>query len=267
MTALNAPSTEASGWWRSTRAGPTRRYPFEPAVADVVERHPRAERDRREDGHLGRGVRPREVVRRIGLREAAPLRLLERLRQGRPGLHLGEDEVRRAVHDPEDAVHVRRHERLPQRLDHGDRSAHGRLEAQLDTRRGRGREELGPSAGDELLVRSDDGLAGGEQVEHERSGRLETSHHLGHDGDLRVVPDRCRLGREHPRARLEAALLARVAHERPDDPEPVPGRALDVVGVLYEQTVDCGADRPVPEEADSDIGPSCQRSPPRPRAA
>jgi hypothetical protein len=33
----------------------------------------------------------------------------------------------------------------------------------------------------------------------------------------------------------------------------VPGRALDVVGVLDEQSVDRSADRPVAEEADADL--------------
>jgi hypothetical protein len=33
----------------------------------------------------------------------------------------------------------------------------------------------------------------------------------------------------------------------------VAGGALDVVRVLDEQSVDGGADRPVPEEADSDL--------------
>jgi hypothetical protein len=33
----------------------------------------------------------------------------------------------------------------------------------------------------------------------------------------------------------------------------MPGRALDVVGVLDEQSVDRSADRPVAEEADADL--------------
>ena len=58
-------------------------------------------------------------------------------------LHLGEDEVRRPVDDPEHAVDVRDDERLAQHLDHRDRRADRRLEAELDAAVGRGREELG----------------------------------------------------------------------------------------------------------------------------
>ena len=51
---------------------------------------------------------PADVVGRVGLGEAEPLRLGERLVVGRAALHLGEDEVRRPVDDPEHAVDVRR---------------------------------------------------------------------------------------------------------------------------------------------------------------
>ena len=59
-----------------------------------------------------------DVLRRVGLREAEPLRLGERLVVARAALHLGEDEVGRAVDDPEHAVDVRDDERLAQHLDH-----------------------------------------------------------------------------------------------------------------------------------------------------
>ena len=61
---------------------------------------------------------------------------------------------------------VRDDERLAEHLDHRDRRAHARLEAELDARRRGGGEELGAALGDELLVRGDDGLAGGEELEH-----------------------------------------------------------------------------------------------------
>ena len=128
---------------------------------------PRAERDRREDRHLRGGVGAGDVLGRVGLRVAEPLRLGERVASYvAPRSISREDEVGRPVDDPEHAVHVRDDERLAQHLDHRDRRADGRLEAKLDARLGRGREELGAAPRDELLVRRDDGLAGAEQLEH-----------------------------------------------------------------------------------------------------
>ena len=56
-------------------------------------------------------------------------------------------------------MHVRDDERLAQHLDHRDRRADARLEAQLHARVRRGGEELRPAPRDELLVRRDDVLA------------------------------------------------------------------------------------------------------------
>ena len=90
---------------------------------------------------------------------------------------------------------VRDDERLAQHLDHRDRGADARLEPELHARRRGGGEELRPAPRDELLVRGDDVLAAAEQeLEHVGAGRVEAAHHLGDDGDRRVVRDlaRCR---------------------------------------------------------------------------
>jgi hypothetical protein len=104
---------------------------LDPFEADVVQRHPRPEGDGRQDRHLRRSVRAAHVLRGVRLREPEALRLGERLVVDRAALHLGEDEVRRPVHDPEDAVDVRRDERLAEHLDHRDGGADARLEAKL----------------------------------------------------------------------------------------------------------------------------------------
>ena len=277
---MNAPSTAASGWLRSTSAGPDAdvpppvderrradephdhvhlargrdvlgRDPLEPLVGDVVERHARAERDGGEDRHLRRGVLPGDVLGRIGLREAEPLRLGERLVVGRAALHLGEHEVRRPVDDPEHAVDVRDDERLAQHLDHRDRRADRGLEAELDTAVRRRGEQLGAAARDELLVRGHDRLAGPQELEHVVAGRVEPAHHLGDDGDLGVVADLGEVGRRP--APSVAAILRRVADERPHDAQPVPGRPLDVGRLVAQQPVDRGADRPVPEQRNRNV--------------
>ena len=81
---------------------------------------------------------------------------------------------------------------------------------------------------------------------------LDAAHHLGDDADCGVVADRRGVRRQDARVGQEVALLLDVAYERADDPQPVPGCALDVLRVLDEKPVDRGADRSVAEEADSD---------------
>ena len=96
--------------------------PLDALVVDVGELDPGAEGDRGQNRHLRRGVRPGDILGRIGLRVPEPLGLGKRLVIGGAGLHLGEDEVRRPVHDSEDTVDVRDDEGLPEHLDHRDRS-------------------------------------------------------------------------------------------------------------------------------------------------
>jgi hypothetical protein len=59
--------------------------------------------------------------------------------------------------------------------------------------------------------------------------------------------------RQNVSAWIEAALARRITDERAQDTQPVAGRALDVVGVLDEQSIDRGADGPVAEKADADL--------------
>ena len=110
---------------------------LDPLDRDPLDRDARAERDRGEDRRLRRGVEAGDVLGRVGLGEAEPLRLGERLSVGAALLHRGEDEVRRPVDDSEHLVDVRDDERLAQHLDHGDGGAHRRLEAKLHARRPR----------------------------------------------------------------------------------------------------------------------------------
>ena len=128
ITALNGPSTAASGWWRSTSAGCTRTSSFpSTSVADPTSRTViSSSRAARTCSCVMRSIpsnstsssvvrEPNATVARIaifaaasapftssvgsGLREAEPLRLGERLRVLGALLHLREDEVRRPVDD------------------------------------------------------------------------------------------------------------------------------------------------------------------------
>ena len=235
---------------------------------DLVEGDPRSERDGRENRHLGRGVRSGYVVGRIGLREAASLGVCERFGERGAALHLGEDEVRRSVDDPEDAMDVRDDERLAEHLDHRDRRADTRLEAELNFGRGSRREKLGAALGDELLVRRDDRLPRREQLEHVAARGLDPAHDFRDDTDRGVVPDRRRVGGQDAGLGAELAFLLDVAHEGAHDPQPMPGCALDVVRVLDEEPVDGRADGSVAEEADlDDVAEASQPRPPTPRGA
>ena len=82
---------------------------------------------------------------------------------------------------------VRRDERLAQHLDHRDRRADRRLEAELHARFRRGREELGAAARDQLLVGAHHRLARAQEVEDVAAGGLEPAHHLGDERDRVVV--------------------------------------------------------------------------------
>ena len=123
-------------------------------------------------------------------------------------------------------------ERLTQDFDHRDRCADARLEAKLHAGVRGGGEELGAATGDELLVRGDDGLPGGEKVEHVAARRVEAAHDLRDDRDGRIVANGGEVSRQDLRLGRGRTLLLGIAHERPDDAEPVPRRALDVLPVL-----------------------------------
>jgi len=225
----------------------------DPAHEHVLRGDPRAERDRREDRHLGGRVGSGHVLGGIGLGVPQLLRLGERLVVARTRLHPREHEVRRAVHDPEHAMHVRDDERLAQDLDHGDRRAHARLEPQLHAGLGGRAEELRAAAGDQLLVRGHDRLARAEQAQDELPRRVDATHQLRDDGDRGVADDLLEVGREHALGGRERPLEGRVADERAVDAEAVTGRALDVGAAFGQQPVDGGADGAVAEQRHGDV--------------
>ena len=133
-------------------------------VVDVGERHPRSERDRSENRHLGGSIRAPDVLGRIGFGVPEALCLRERVGVLEALLHPRKDEVRRPVDDAEHAAHIRDDERLAKHLDHGDRRADGRLEAKLDAGGRRRAEEIRATLGQQLLVGGDDGLSRGEEL-------------------------------------------------------------------------------------------------------
>jgi len=121
--------------------------------------------------------------------------------------------------------------------------------------------------GDELLVRGDHRLARPEEIEDVCPRRVDPAHELGDDPDRRVVADRGEVGGQDTVGRRGRALLLRIADERAHDAKAEPGRPLDVLRVLDEETVDGGSDRPVAEEADADLDGVPRQPAPRSRVA
>ena len=82
----------------------------------LIERHPRAEGQARQQRQLVRGVEPADVERRISLGVALGLRLLEHIGERAAfRLHLGEDVVAGTVKDAVDAANRVARQRLAQR--------------------------------------------------------------------------------------------------------------------------------------------------------
>ena len=206
-------------------------------------------------GFIARGKDDEDVLNCVAkhTREIHGMKGGERVRIRAAARHPREDEVRRPVDDAEDAVDVLGDERLAQHLHDGDGRADGGLEAQLDACRGGDREQVGALSCHELLVGGDHGLTGAQQLAHVAAGRIEPAHHLGHDVDAGVVTQRCEIVGKHVVVRHEVTVLRRIAHERPNHGQPVPGRALDLVAAFGEHPGDGRADRAVTEEAYADV--------------
>jgi hypothetical protein len=150
--------------------------------------HRHAKREPREDRHLRGGVRAADVVGGIGLREAQPLRLGERLLViAAAARHLREDEVRRAVDDAVDALDVRGGERFAQHAHDRDHACNGRLESQQHAALACQRPQLLAVAGEQLLVGGDHVLARAERAKHILASRFDPADQL--DDQIRAVED------------------------------------------------------------------------------
>ena len=95
----------------------------------LVELHRDAERDRRHDGHLVRGIDALDVEGRIGFGVTQALRLFQHGVESQALVaHLGQDEIGRAVDDAGDPLDAVGRQAFAQRLDDRNAAGHGRLE-------------------------------------------------------------------------------------------------------------------------------------------
>ena len=220
-------------------------------VIDLLQPHPRVERDRRQDGDLGGGIGAGHVLGGVGLRVAQRLRLGQRLGVGSAALdHARQDEVGGAVDDAVDPVHVGHDHRLAQHLHDRDRGADAGLEPQLHAVSLGRAEQLVAVLGQQLLVRRHHRLTGSEQRQHVLTRGLDAAHHLGHDADGGIVAQPCEVGREHALRRVGVA--GGIAHQRRGHLDRLAGDALDRLGALPQQPVHGGADGAVSEQSDPD---------------
>ena len=157
---------------------------------DVLEVHEGPEGQGDEDLELVGGVEALDVERRIGLRVAAGLGLLEHLGEVEPLVgHPGQDVVAGAVDDAghgEDAVGD---QPVLDGADEGNAAGHRRLEGEGHAPAARLVVELDAVVGEEGLVGRHDVLAGGQGLQDERAGRLQPAHQLHDHVDGRVVED------------------------------------------------------------------------------
>jgi hypothetical protein len=255
MTALNGPSTGASGWPRYRKQGKTRTLtPLsrssatpssfsdrpssldlgDPLVGHVLEPHRGVEGEPGQDRHLRRRVGAADVVGRVRLGVAELLGADQHVGVvGAGRRHLAEDEVGGPVDDPEDLGDLARREAL---LDHADNRHHPGdrgLEAKLDPGRAGGVEQLVAVLGDQLLVGGDHVAALAQGAQHVVAGRVGAADQL--DQDLRVGEDRLEVavGPAEDAADLRAAPCSR----------------LDLGRAVGEQRREGPADGPPPQDA------------------
>ena len=117
------------------------------------------ERERGEDGRLGRGVVPIDVGRRVALGQPQLLRFAQSVVVAVALLlHAGEDVVGRAVHDAHDPDDLLAGQRFAQRPDDGDGAGHRRLVQQVDAGRAATSASSAPATASSALLAVTTGL-------------------------------------------------------------------------------------------------------------
>ena len=113
-------------------------------------------------------------------------------------------------------------------------------------------EQLDADVGEQLLVRRDDGLAGGERGRDQLAGRLDAADDLDDEVDVGVVDDVVGVAGQDARTELDVAVARQVAHGDPGDLELDTGAGLDLLRLRRDEADERGADVAAPEHADAD---------------
>ncbi|MCY1167141.1 hypothetical protein D9M73_70980 [compost metagenome] len=161
----------------------------------LVELHRDAERNRRHQGDLVRGVHAFDVEGRIGLGITQALGLLEHhVKVQALVAHLAQDEIGGAIDDagnPFDAVGS---QTFTQRLDDGNATSHCSLKSHHHALAACGGKDLGAMHGQQGLVGRDHMLAGFNRFQYQLLCDAIAAYQLDHDVDFRVGNHRTGIG-------------------------------------------------------------------------
>ncbi len=222
---------------------------------DVLEVDERAERERDQDLELVGRVEAFDVERGIGLGVSLRLGVLEDHREVEALVgHLGQDVVRRPVHDAEHRQDPVRDQPFLDRADQRDAAGHRRLERERHAAPARLVVELGAVVGEQRLVGGDHVLAGGERLQDEGPRRLEPADQLDHDMDRRIVENPRGVRRHRQPGQVEAfAAAGDVDVGDRAELQPAAGALLEGGALRVEELHDAGADRAEAEQSDPDF--------------
>ena len=228
-----------------------RRQRGDPFAVHVVGPDARAERDRRDDRSLRRGVEALDVGGGIRFREPQALSFRERVVERRTSVcHGGQDEVCGAVDDAEHPPDPVAGKRLAERTDERNAAADRRFEEDVDPRTLRRLEQLATVRGDELLVGGDDRLAPEQCLDDEGAGGLDAAHDLHDDVDVGITRDRHRVVGEAARADGQASVSTEIADRDARDFERNARPRFDDVGVLVDEAHERAPDVPASQDSD-----------------
>ena len=229
------------------------RHLGDPDARDVGVGHLRAEGERREDRRLLGRVVPVEVGGRVTLGEPQRRGRRERLVELAPlPRHRGEQEVGRAVHDPEHALDRLARERVPKHSHDRDRPGDRGLVEEVDLAACRELGELAQPGGEQRLVRRHHRAARLEGLADQPLDLAEPADEL--DDDVGCGGDQRARVRRDERGAETVAGDALAGDGDADQLERRTGRLREGGGRarVEHRAGDLGADGPAPEQRDAD---------------
>ncbi len=204
----------------------------------------RAERKRRQDRKLMRGVEAADIEARIGLGITQPLRFLQALLERQLlSLHARQNVIAGAVQDAVDALDRISRETFAQGLDDRDSSRDRGLEGERDVL-------LLCESCQRDAVLGEQRLVGGDDVLARRKRRFDrgacrpfvATHQLHKQVDLRRARERDGVVEHRELIEIDGALLARIAHGARRHMNAATGPRSQRIGLPLEQAVGRAAD-------------------------
>jgi hypothetical protein len=172
---------------------------------------------------------------------------------GALAVHLGQDEVGRAVDDAEQHLEAVGGQGLAEGVDDRDAAAHAGFEVQGHVVLARQGEKLGAFLGDELLVGGDHVLAGRERGLDEHLCGLDPADDLDHHADVRVAKHGLGIVREQGVGQSGRGALGGVEIRRFAQLDGHAGLALEVFFLRDEQFDDAAADGSATDHSDPEV--------------